>query len=103
MDRKEYNGLRGSGLQLPIGAQMSQQERQQAAFNQQHQAIAREIYVRAMADSLVGGEDRPTAEYGEWLSEQCQIQAAAYFAGLKAYVDRQERLQAEAAETPAAE
>ena len=102
-DRKQYNGLHlPGGVQVPIGSQLSHEERQQQAFNQQHQALAREIYVRAAA-ALIAGADMeadcacPLDEEFADLSFWSQKAASGYFAGLKAHVEKMQRT-AEAAE-----
>ena len=73
-DPRPYNGLH-----LPSGAQaVSQQQQLQAAFAQQHQAIARELYVRLAPDLI--GTDAGSAEFHA-LAQQCQAASMAYFEG----------------------
>jgi hypothetical protein len=105
-DRKQYNGLHlPGGVQVPIGSQMSHEERQQQAFNQQHQALAREIFVRAAStlidDTDIGKDEEyavPASDHFEELSRLSQIAAKAYFLGFKAYLEAQQAEQQPAIE-----
>jgi hypothetical protein len=95
MNPKGYNGLRSSGLQVPIGSQVSQEERQQMSFNQQHQSIAREIFVRTAANLLSEVDTEsdcayPTPDEYLDLSFHCQRAAIGYFEGLKAFIQSQQ-------------
>lgn len=104
--RQNYNGLHlPGGIQTPIGAQMTPEERQQQAFNQQHQALAREIYVRVAAELIAGADMEadcacPLDDEFVDLSHWCQKAATGYFGGLKYHL---EKLQRADTEVPAAE
>jgi hypothetical protein len=83
---KGFNGLRGSGLQVPIGSQMSQDERMRQAIAMEMQALRRELFVRA-ASALMGDHTEepfgwPRASEYRDLANQCQIAARSYFEGL---------------------
>lgn len=86
MDRKQFNGLRGSGLQVPIGSQADQSERMRLALVQEMQAISRELFVRAAGDSISEGmgmlEGPKVVEHFSKMAETCQIAARSYFVGI---------------------
>jgi hypothetical protein len=86
MNPKGYNGLRSSGLQVPIGSQLSQDERMRQAIAMEMQALRRELFVRAAAALMGDNTDEPygwprASEYRD-LANQCQLAARAYFEGL---------------------
>lgn len=85
MNPKNYNGLRGSGLQVPIGSQLGQEERTKMAIMQQMQALSLSIYERAAAswmDDVRILPDGIDAETYEALAKQCQFAARSYFVGI---------------------
>jgi hypothetical protein len=84
-DPKGYNGLKSFGGQVhDLGASRPSREQViQQAFSAQLQALMREMYVRAIADTLRHGdaEDCEPGYYRE-LAQECQVAALAYFEGL---------------------
>jgi hypothetical protein len=89
MNPKGYNGLRSSGLQVPIGSQLSQDERMRQAIALEMQALRREIYVLA-ASHLIQTADHddggnmvyPISDEYQDLAEASQLAARSYFVGL---------------------
>ena len=78
MRDKNYNGLRSSGLQVPIGSQMSQEERVRMAIVQQMRSMSQEIYIRAAVDMVLArGPVTP-----EDLAKASDAVARSYFVGL---------------------
>jgi hypothetical protein len=82
MNPKNYNGLRGSGLQVPIGSQMDQDERAKLAIMQQMQGMSRDLYLRAAAQWIAEGPDGTSHGDFRWMAERCQSAARDYFIGI---------------------
>jgi hypothetical protein len=81
---KGFNGLRGSGLQVPIGSQMSQDERMRQAIAMEMQSIRRELFIRAAADAMINLDPNHwvSAEGYREIAAECQLAARSYFEGL---------------------
>lgn len=101
-NKRDYNGLRSGPA--PFGGQVHTLARQlspeevQANLNQQHQALAREIFVRS-ASKLISGADMdgdcacPLDEEFETISYWSQKAAVGYFKGLQYHLEKQQRLE----------
>jgi hypothetical protein len=90
-DRKGFNGLRGSGLQLPssiqapIGSQMSQGERAKMIIAQQIRDMSQAIFIRKASGDcpfMAESQGPEIEEYYQALARHSDLAARSYFVGL---------------------